>query len=142
VAGTLVKPAFRTPLELANQPWPTEKAEHKVTIERVSLEPCRIEIRPREFREVKDCLVFRLLYPAGQEPFFVHLPGFEGHQQHRFYTRVGKYTGIFWNLTKEDVERLRELQLISVADCKRLAGNLHVPRLELGKPDEIDRPNP
>jgi hypothetical protein len=128
----------------------------KVTIESVKLEKHRLEVRPGEFQDIDGCLVVRLRYPPGGEPFFVQLPGWDRGQEHRFFAEAGKYTGIFWPLTAEEADARRErtsqtlmpplppvlraLHLISVAELKKQA--LRGQKLELGTPDEKDRPRP
>ena len=59
-------------------------------------------------------------------------------QEHRFYTQAGKYTGIFWNVTKEQAQALKSLTLVSVEAAKKKA--VAVPKLELGAPDTVGRP--
>jgi hypothetical protein len=131
---------YRTPLNLANLPWPTAK---EVTVESVKLEKHQLEISPGVFREIEGCLVVRLRYPPGAENlFFVQLPDRDPDrgQEHRFYYEAGKYTGIFWRFTPEEAARVEALHLISVAEFKKQA--IGGQKLELGLPDEQDRPSP
>jgi hypothetical protein len=147
VAASLVKPAFPSALKLVNRPWPTEKKEHQVSLESVRLEKVLVEVRPGTYRP-QGCLVVRLLYPpptpdGKRGPFFVRLPGweYEGKAwQHRFYHKVGKSTSIFWPFEREEADKLSQLDLISVEECKARA--LTVPPLELGEPDERSRSRP
>lgn len=87
-----------------------------------------------------NCLVVHLRFPPGQEPFFVQ-PGetarwdwLKGGQIHRFYQEAGKYTGIFYPFTEEDVDNMSELFLISVKQLKKHSHTLHVG------PDELIGP--
>jgi len=75
----------------------------------------------------------------------VRWPGWDGGQEHRFYTEAGTYTGLFWSngkSIKEAVEKeLKSLELYSVAKLKENA--LHPEELNLGPPnEEWDPPSP
>jgi hypothetical protein len=74
-------------------------------------------------------------YPAG-EPFFV-LPPREGRGQwHRFYRDANKYVGVFWNYTPAEVEQLKALRFVSVAEFKRRALRIK-GGLKLKPPDAV-----
>ncbi len=68
----------------------------------------------------------------------MHVPKWGEPVQYQFYNKVGKSTSIFWPMTRDDVNRLGELQLISVKDCKDAAKK--VDSLDLDKPNEHPRP--
>ena len=66
-------------------------------------------------------LIVRAGYPRG-ERFWVRPIGLgPGWAEHRFYTTAGKYTGVFWPVTEDQVrEALYGLGLVSVSDfCDR-----------------------
>jgi hypothetical protein len=111
-------------------------------VESVRTERRQVEVTPGRLVPDVDCLVVRLSYPIGGKPFFVQLPettevvGYE----HRFYTGAGKYTGIFWNVRKDQANVLPHLDLISVAAV--LDRSFRVARLDLGEPNLQNRPPP
>ncbi len=75
-------------------------------------------------QEPQECLVVRLEYPKDR-PVMVQLPteGFPAiGQEHRFYSKANKYTGIFWGPTKQWLEdNLRTLRVISVEGFRQAA---------------------
>lgn len=111
----------------------------KITVESVRQERIKAETQPGRIQNDVDCLVVRLRYPPGK-PFFVRLPesldtvGFE----HRFYSKAGRYTGVFWNVTQEQARDLKSLEFISVENVKRKA-SYHQEKLDLG-PSTTRRP--
>ncbi len=124
-----------------DHPWPTDNKEHEVFVESIRLEKCRVKIKPGDSPDVEVLgLVVRLDYAPNQGPFFVQLPNWKGGQQHRFYTRAGKSTVVFWPMNKEAANQIAEMHLISVAACKHQA--LTVDPLSLGKPNERTGPQP
>jgi hypothetical protein len=137
---------FQTPFEtrMVNRPWPTDPPAGRVVLEHVRVERCSVVVQPgRPTQEVGECLVVRLRFPPDQGPFFVSLPEWEQRgQEHHFYTEAGKYTGIFWPMTKEEAaEHVKRLDLFSVAELKKKA--LHVDKLDLGRPSpRFSRPSP
>jgi hypothetical protein len=146
VAGHQVLPDLKDLSALVDKPWRTDRIEHKVHIESIRLEEMRVEVEAGKPLQEKTCLVIRLRYPkpAGdgkQEPYYVRVPGWQGGQQHRFYNKVGKSTSIFWaEGPNSDIDKIRRLHLISVAECKEKA--LTRRPLDLGTPDQRSRPNP
>jgi hypothetical protein len=75
----------------------------------------------------------------------VQWPGFKGGQEHRFYQHARKYTGIFWELTEQQVqEQVESLSLISLegfcAEARRV-GNYVPLALEQSDPNQ-GRPPP
>ena len=50
-------------------------------------------------------------------PGDLHVAG----EEHLFYTEAGKYTGIFWDVSKESVKNLPSLELISLKEAKSQA---------------------
>ena len=85
------------------------------------------------------CLVVRLSFPPGQA-VMAQLPDFDGGQEHRFYTKAGKYTGLF-EMSREDARRVESLNLISLQAFREAAvdSGQHA-RIPLGAPDRKDRP--
>jgi hypothetical protein len=136
--GQLLKgPHFKESLlELGNRSWPLPPQMGKVTLESVGLEKCRVKVGLDRSDELTDCLVVRLSYPPDKEPFFVRLPERKGKEygmEERFYAEAGKYTGIFWSVTKEDARMIDRLDLFSVAELKKTP--LRVEKLDLGQPN-------
>ena len=93
-----------------------------VSIEGIVIEPHLVEVQPGRVEE-KPCLVVRLAFPA-DTPYFVdprQLTGLEneiaGHE-HRFYTRAGKYTGLFWPVGQAQFDRLKSLGVVSLSDVR------------------------
>jgi hypothetical protein len=93
-----------------------------VAIESVAVEEARaVEVAPGD-RRVRSCLVVRLRHEPGK-PFFVRPLGLrpEG-AEHRFYEKANKYTGIFWNVTRDQASvALTGLGLVSLEDFKARA---------------------
>ena len=88
-----------------------------------------------------DCLVVRLRYPTTEngKPFFVELPeGVADGYEHRFYTEAGKYTGVFWNVSKEKADQLEFIKIYSVEGAHRKGH--HLDPLSLGAPNTEARP--
>jgi hypothetical protein len=145
-AGSLSKSGFKgDPFTLTNYSWRTESAGHDVTIDRVTYEPCKVEVKPGEFGAVEECVVVRLSYPKSSGPYFVQVPGWEPGdgqgEEHRFYLEAGKYTGVFWGRKKESVKGA-EFVLFSVADFKKSALGKG-QKLSLGTPGpDKDPPQP
>lgn len=116
----------------------------EVTLESVQNEEREVETGPG-IVEKMSCLVVRLRHPEGK-PFLVQVRRTVGNEQrhftgheHRFYTAAGKYTGIFWGWTEEELRRELNLELISVEGLKKRAAQVQLP---LGVPDNRDRPKP
>ena len=96
-----------------------------VSIEGIVIEPHVVEVQPGRVEE-KPCLVVRLSFPV-DTPYFVdprQLTGLEneiaGHE-HRFYTRAGKYTGLFWPVGQAQLDRLKSLGVVSLSDVRMRA---------------------
>jgi hypothetical protein len=86
-------------------------------IESVAVEDHYVETRPG-VREKKSCLVVRLDHAATR----VQLRGLQAAgQEHRYYTRAGKYAALFWPMTAAGAESLQGLSIISIASLKREA---------------------
>jgi hypothetical protein len=135
---------FRVPLAVANLNWKIDVPPGSVTLESLTIEQQVIRVQEESFHDQKECLVVRLRYPPDQGPFFVHWPGWEHGEEHRFYTEAGKYTGLFWLPTGEFIKemvqkRLTSLDLYSVAELKKDEKTLHPEDLNLGEPSELWR---
>ncbi len=132
--------------------WLNDSQLGIVNLESIQRKRCDIQVEGRLHKDV-NCLVVRLSYPAEKGPFFVRLRLFRSHTgdgneglsqigvEDRFYTRAGKYTGIFWNMTEEKIRNIERLELFSVAELKKVS--LRVEKLELDHPnDRFQRPAP
>jgi hypothetical protein len=121
---------------------PTDQDEQtRIVIESIQQERRRVEVQPGAWKDDVDCLVVRLRYPVGENisPFFVRLPEDVGEGcEHRFYTEAGKYTGIFWNVSKERADNLEYIKIYSVKGVLRKAH--HLDPMTLGVPNTNDRP--
>ena len=121
---------------------PTDQDERtRLVVESIRQERRTVEVQPGDKKQDVDCLVVRLRYPLTEngKPFFVQLPddvaaGFE----HRFYTEAGKYTGIFWNVSKEQADKLEFIKIYSVEGLQRKAH--HLEPMALGVPNTEARP--
>jgi hypothetical protein len=124
--------------------WPKEVEVESITVERPTK---KVVVKPgdpgedpgMEYRDT--CLVVRLRFPPNTEPFFVRVPGedqaAERGEEHRFYTRAGKYTGIFWNVNDTGFDRVDSLQVYSVKTLKEKAEKEGtVLKMDLPEPDE------
>lgn len=114
-----------------------------VTVESVQAETHLVETRPGGPREPMPCLVVRLQYPA-DKPYWVDPASLadlkiDGHE-HRFYTKAGKYTGVFWPVTQARLDAdLKRFGLISLARFRKEAErSKQFLELKLGppRPDE------
>lgn len=78
-----------------------------VWVESIRAEDHSVEVRPGAPPELQPCLVVRLSYPEGS-PHWVEPKNLTGVQptgfEHRSYTRAGKYTGLFWPVTRPQFE--------------------------------------
>jgi hypothetical protein len=77
----------------------------------------------------------------------VRWPGWDGGQEHRFYHKAGKYTGVFWTTAKDIKDavegQMTQLELYSVAELKKDKETRSVKELKVGKPSDIwVRPEP
>jgi hypothetical protein len=125
---------FKSLADLAKgRPWPTTSDQGQVTLLGAKVETARLETQQGRIREVTG-LVVRLKYPPAGGPYFVRLPGWDRAVEHRFYLEAGMYTGIFWNMTKEEAESLEDLELYSIAALK--AKGYKVDKLDLGIPNQ------
>jgi Mg-chelatase subunit ChlD len=126
---------------LSREVRPTDQDERtRIVIESITTERRAVEVRPGEVKQDVDCLVVRLRYPIAEnsKPFFVQLPpDVAAGAEHRFYTEAGKYTGVFWYVSKEQADRLEYLKIYSVEGVNRKAH--HLEPLPLGAPREDSR---
>jgi hypothetical protein len=111
--------ALNSPGDPGALPRVLEVEEGKaVTIESLEIEDHLVEVQPDQPTQVQPCLVIRLEYPSGR-PYIVD-PGrlaelkIVGYE-HRLYSRAGKYTGLFWPVTRDRLGKLSNLGLISLA---------------------------
>jgi hypothetical protein len=107
---------------------------------RVTFEDIDVRVRPGEKAVKKPCLVVRAQYDKGS-PVMAHLEGL-GHEgaEHRFYSGVNQYTGIFWPVDP-DVARQADftLSLISLrAVLSEPAIEFPVREREVPAPQRID----
>jgi hypothetical protein len=112
-----------------------------VGIESIRAEDHYVENRPGAPPELTRCLVVRLHYPPGN-PYWVDPRRLVGVQpkgfEHRFYTRAGKYTGLFWSSSGAQVNDLQSLGLVSLSSFRKRAerdGNAIELKLSQPVPD-------
>lgn len=97
-----------------------------VEIEDVSIERHRVEVGPDTWKDNVSCLVVRLAYPR-DKPCFVDPGELNGiadrptGYEHRFFSRANKYTGVFWPVNQGQLEQLKSLSVISLAQVRALA---------------------
>jgi hypothetical protein len=130
--------------QLEREVRPTNQADRtRVVVESIAYERRTAEVKPKDFRPDVDCVVVRLRWDPDVEKgkaFFASLPDElqATGAEHRFYLEAGKYTGIFFNVTKEKLQSLERLTLYSVEGAKL---NAHkVTGLTIGAPNTDDRP--
>jgi hypothetical protein len=122
---------FPVKIRPGDQPEPTTVVIESITYER---RPYAVQPNEPETKDV-ECLVVRLRYPVGSQPFFVQLPEKENvGAEHKFYTSAGMYTGIFWNVSERNADELKSLTVYSVEGVLKEAN--HVGPLKLKKPDD------
>ncbi len=93
-----------------------------VIIESITVETHPIEVLP-DPPIPKSCLVVRMAFPKGS-PYIVdpevnglHVVSYE----HRLYSEAGKYTGLFWPVNTDELEKLSTLKLISLNELQNEA---------------------
>lgn len=115
-----------------------------VVIESIRVEDHLLETRPGAAPEPTTCLVVRLEYPEGK-PFIVDpakLAGLQAERyEHRLYTSSRKYTGLFWPVSRSQIEsNLRGLGLIGLDSLRNQAeGRKQAIGLKLSRPRTEDR---
>lgn len=120
---------------------------HSVSVESVGIEPHLVEVQPGRAEE-KSCLTVRLAFPT-DTPYFVDpglLTGLEteiaGHE-HRFYTRAGRYTGLFWPVNEAQFNKLTSLGLVSLPEIlKRAEKQKAMAEIKLPPPQPGRLPKP
>jgi hypothetical protein len=125
-------------------PHPVDE-QSGVIIESIGVEDHQVEVWP-DAPEPKSCLVVRMKFPT-DNPYIVDPYGFNGLEivgyEHRLYREVGKYTGLFWSINRDELEKLSGLRLISLNALRAEAGKqknfaevkLSEPRVEDQIPD-------
>jgi hypothetical protein len=117
----------------------------QIVVESLEFEDHRVETRPGQY-SVQHCLVVRL-GQVKDKPYWVKLNGIKPApgEEHRFYKEAGKYTGLFWPVTKDQAaEELTGLSLFSLRDFKQEAERRKLS-LEMPLPEpkaNDDRPRP
>jgi hypothetical protein len=88
----------------------------------------------------------RMAYPE-HSPYVVDPDGFKGLRvvghEHRLYGQARKYTGLFWSINQDELEKLSSLSLISLNAVRdeaskqknTVAVKLSTPRLDDPIPD-------
>ena len=115
-----------------------------VVVESIRVEDHRVESRPGSAPETLTCLVVRLSYPEGK-PFIIdpaRLGGLKAERyEHRLYTSSHKYTGLFWPVSRSQVESsLKDLGLIALDPSRRQAEERkQTIELKLNRPRPEDR---
>jgi hypothetical protein len=123
---------------------PTNQEERsRIVVESIRYESRTVELTPGAVPKPDvDCVVVRLRWdPEQANPFFALLPeaARATGAEHRFYLEAGKYTGVFFNVSKENLQALDRLILYSVEGARSKAQAQHVS-LNLGTPNTDDRP--
>jgi hypothetical protein len=102
----------------------TRVNEDDVVLESVSIEEHLVEIKPGTAgemgtRQLLPCLVVRVSHPRGS-PVWVQPAGLDvAGEEHRYYNSAGKYTAIFWLVTKDQAEKnLTGVELYSLRAFK------------------------
>lgn len=116
-------------------------AGRQVRIENVRVEDHYVETAPGR-RELQSCLVVRLVHDLGQ-PIWVRPGGLKsaGHE-HRFYSGVGRYTGLFWPINLDAATNsLASLHFVSLDHFKRRAEErgyaLELDSLSTPQPNDV-----
>ena len=96
-------------------------ADDVVTVEDVAVEQHVVQTAPG-LRQPQSCLVVRLKHPPNRSVWTrVTGPNTAG-AEHRFYTRIGRYTGLFWPVTADEAdEQLKRVGLVSLEEFKAKA---------------------
>jgi hypothetical protein len=92
----------------------------RVTIESIRVEDHPIEVFP-DAPTTEPCLVVRLEFPK-DNLFIVDPGGFKGLNaigkalayEHRLYTEASKYTGLFWPINQDELNKLSSLSMLSM----------------------------
>ena len=103
-----------------------------VVVESVRIEKHRVQVAAN-LSEEKTCLVIRLTHPPGR-PVWARLPGIDAAGfEHRFYAEAGKYTGLFWTKTEDEVKNtVTVIDLIALERFKE-ACEVNKHRVELNR---------
>jgi hypothetical protein len=90
----------------------------EVRIESVKVEQHVVPTRPG-VRESQSCLVVRLSH-SPERPVWASVAGMHAvGQEHRYYSSIGGYTGLFWPVTPDEAEMaLARISLISLEEFK------------------------
>jgi len=121
--------------------------DQEIVIESVRVENHPVAVRPPgDSRQLRPCLVVRVKTSANN-PVYVRLQGITpAGAEHRFYTQAGKYTAIFWPVTRDEmILSLRRIEIVSLAAFKRdaQARNAFIELDSLAEPQATDeRPIP
>ncbi len=116
----------------------------RITIESIEIEDHEVEVGDGT-DQIRSCLVVRLEYPKGlpvwSRPYGLGVEGWE----HRFYENVSKYTGLFWPVTRSQLDSsLRRLAFLSVErfkrEAKRRGATLRLDKLETPTANDVLTP--
>jgi hypothetical protein len=90
----------------------------------VDIEDHLVEVQTDQPTQLQPCLVVRLEFPGGR-PYIVDPGRLSGLKivgyEHRLYSRAGKYTGLFWPVTQDQLSKLGNVGLISLAASREQA---------------------
>lgn len=133
-------PDFKNISDLAGQVITVH--EQPIRVEGVSVEEHFVETAPGRL-EQKSCLVVRVQHEAGR-PVWVEVDGLalQG-SEHRYFTAVGKYTGLFWSADGAQAEKaLNKLRFYALDDFQRDAERrgYYLDADDLPPPQATDRP--
>ncbi len=119
-----------------------------VRVEEFAWEEHYFEVRPGEPPQLQHCLVIRLAYPMGS-PYFVDPDSLKVSQtsyEHRYYTRAGKYAGLFGPVNESQFNTLRgsKFRLFSLNRLREEAAKRQQKvEIKLGMPsDDVRLPEP
>jgi serine/threonine protein kinase len=115
----------------------------EAVFESVTYEPFEVESAPGMPPKQEMCLVVRLRYTKGH-PVWADVRGLpvEG-REHRFYAEAGRYTGLFWPVTREQIQdKLNSIRIIPVDEFKTQPTTRQLPDLPLRPPNPASTPPP
>ena len=113
-----------------------------VRVEDFALEKHYVEVKPGEPYQLQPCLVIRLASPVGN-PHFVDPDSLKVIEptrfEHRYYSRAGKYAGLFWlvNASQFEILRKSKFRVFSIQRLRDAAEKLgQKVEIPLGTPGE------
>ncbi len=139
-----IAPTATFDLDPARVPFEVRLADGRgvVRVEDFGRESHYVEDQPGQSPQLQPCLVVRLAYPMGS-PYFVDPDSLKEttRYEHRYYTRAGKYAGLFWPVNESQFQNLRgsKVRLVSL-NRLREAAEKRQQKVEikmLGRPRDV-----